>query len=160
MDSLCFINWITIRRVWRLVHADASHMEIIQSNDSGTNVFLSKCSKQEILKFQNCLSNTICVICLRVTVCSYKPFQFWEVLSERLYSKKDTFQFLLPQTSILFFFFYFINTRVSTSVFRIWQQKHTPRQKSIRALEIVLAIFLCFECQFLSFYACYKEYKA
>ena len=36
----------------------------------------------------------------------------------------------------------------------------TPRQKSIRALEIVLAIFLCFECQFLSFYACYKEYKA
>ena len=38
--------------------------------------------------------------------------------------------------------------------------KGTPRQKSIRALEIVLAIFLCFECQFLSFYACYKEYKA
>ena len=37
---------------------------------------------------------------------------------------------------------------------------NTPRQKSIRALEIVLAIFLCFECQFLSFYACYKEYKA
>ena len=37
---------------------------------------------------------------------------------------------------------------------------YTPRQKSIRALEIVLAIFLCFECQFLSFYACYKEYKA
>ena len=38
--------------------------------------------------------------------------------------------------------------------------RNTPRQKSIRALEIVLAIFLCFECQFLSFYACYKEYKA
>ena len=37
---------------------------------------------------------------------------------------------------------------------------NTPRQKSIRALEIVLAIFLCFECHFLSFYACYKEYKA
>ena len=50
-----------------------------------------------------------------------------------------------------------------------WEDNHaetfmnyidTPRQKSIRALEIVLAIFLCFECQFLSFYACYKEYKA
>ena len=40
------------------------------------------------------------------------------------------------------------------------QIKYTPRQKSIQALEIVLAIFLCFECQFLSFYACYKEYKA
>ena len=36
----------------------------------------------------------------------------------------------------------------------------TVGKKSIRALEIVLAIFLCFECQFLSFYACYKEYKA
>ena len=30
----------------------------------------------------------------------------------------------------------------------------TVGKKSIRALEIVLAIFLCFECQFLSFYAC------
>ena len=38
--------------------------------------------------------------------------------------------------------------------------KYTVGKKSIRALEIVLAIFLCFECQFLSFYACYKEYKA
>ena len=37
---------------------------------------------------------------------------------------------------------------------------YTVGKKSIRALEIVLAIFLCFECQFLSFYACYKEYKA
>ena len=37
---------------------------------------------------------------------------------------------------------------------------NTVGKKSIRALEIVLAIFLCFECQFLSFYACYKEYKA
>ena len=36
----------------------------------------------------------------------------------------------------------------------------TVGKKSIRALKIVLAIFLCFECQFLSFYACYKEYKA
>ena len=36
----------------------------------------------------------------------------------------------------------------------------TVGKKSIRALAIVLAIFLCFECQFLSFYACYKEYKA
>ena len=38
--------------------------------------------------------------------------------------------------------------------------ERTVGKKSIRALEIVLAIFLCFECQFLSFYACYKEYKA
>ena len=44
--------------------------------------------------------------------------------------------------------------------FMIHANRFTPRQKSIRALEIVLAIFLCFECQFLSFYACYKEYKA
>ena len=36
---------------------------------------------------------------------------------------------------------------------------NTVGKKSIRALEIVLAIFLCFECQFLSFYACYEEYK-
>ena len=43
---------------------------------------------------------------------------------------------------------------------RLYFIEDTPRQKSIRALEIVLAIFLCFECQFLSFYACYKEYKA
>ena len=41
-----------------------------------------------------------------------------------------------------------------------WDHKCTVGKKSIRALEIVLAIFLCFECQFLSFYACYKEYKA
>ena len=56
---------------------------------------------------------------------------------------------------LLFYFFYFhekfLNNRAKLD---------TVGKKSIRALEIVLAIFLCFECQFLSFYACYKEYKA
>ena len=36
----------------------------------------------------------------------------------------------------------------------------TVDSKIIGALVIVLAIFLWFACQFLSFHACYKQYKA
>ena len=53
------------------------------------------------------------------------------------------------------FFNYFLQQKIIILVLR-----YTVGKKSIRALEMVLAIFLCFECQFLSFYACYKEYKA
>ena len=36
----------------------------------------------------------------------------------------------------------------------------TVGSKTIRAVAIILAIFLCFNCQFLSSHDCYEQYKA
>ena len=49
---------------------------------------------------------------------------------------------------------------VMITVITILFYKCTDGSKFIRALAIILAIFLWFDCQFLLPHACYKQYKA
>ena len=56
---------------------------------------------------------------------------------------------------------YFYNGKSDSDFrFSVKPRAFTVGSKIIRALEIILAIFLWFDCQFLSSHACYKQYKA
>ena len=54
---------------------------------------------------------------------------------------------------------YFWNSYRTTFLFKHLEW-HIIGNKIIRALAIILAVFVCFDCQFLSSHACYEKYEA